>query len=94
VTITVDATRVVRSISPLIYGGTVPPLDSPAAQAFALYTHYDDRGDVFGDQSIATAVDASPDYVTAYGSIDSSTGDVVLVAINKRSDAPFRPPFT
>jgi hypothetical protein len=66
---------------------TFPPLGSPAAQAFALYTHYNDRGDAFGDEAIPAILDASPNYVTAYASIDSSTGDVVLIAINKRFDA-------
>jgi hypothetical protein len=66
---------------------TYPPTDSPAAQAFAAYTRYNDRGDSFGDQALAAAVDSSPDYVTAYASLDSSRGDVVLVVINKRSDA-------
>jgi hypothetical protein len=66
---------------------TYPPVDSPAAQAFTMYTHYDDQGDAFGDKSVATNVDASPDYVTAYGSVDSNTGAIVLIALNKRSDA-------
>jgi hypothetical protein len=66
---------------------TFPPTDSPAAQAFAMYTHYNDRGDAFGDQVLAASVDTSPDYVTAYASLDSSSGGVVIVAINKRTDA-------
>ncbi|MBV9543612.1 MAG: endoglucanase, partial [Chloroflexi bacterium] len=59
---------------------TAPPPGSPAALAFALYKH-------FGDQAIAATLEASPDYITAYASCDSATGDVLLVAINKRWDA-------
>ena len=66
---------------------TFPPLDSPAAQAFQLYTHYNAQGDAFGDRALAASVDASPDYVTTYASLDSSSNDIVVVAINKRFDA-------
>jgi hypothetical protein len=66
---------------------TFPPPDSPAGQAFVMYTHYNSRGDAFGDLGIVDKVDASPDYVTSYASLDSATGDVVIVAINKRADA-------
>jgi len=41
-----------------------------------------------GDQAIPATVDTSPDYVTTYASIDSATGDAVVVALNKRFDAP------
>jgi hypothetical protein len=66
---------------------TFPPVDSPAAQAFQLFTRYNSRGDGFGDQAIAANVDTAPDYVTTYASVDSTTNDVVVVAINKRDDA-------
>jgi hypothetical protein len=66
---------------------TFPPTDSPAAQAFQLYTRYNAQGDAFGDQAVSATVDASADYVTSYASVDSSSGDVVVVAINKRFDA-------
>jgi hypothetical protein len=66
---------------------TFPPVDSPAGQAFQLYTRYNARGDAFGDQAVNTSVDASADYVTCYASLDSSTNDIVIVAINKRDDA-------
>ena len=67
-----------------------PPPDSPAGQAFAMYTHYDASGDSFGDRAVAATVDASPDYVTSYASLDSQSGDVVIIAINKRDDAASR----
>src|SRR5579864_4524671 len=66
---------------------TFPPLDSPTAQAFAMYTHYNDAGDAFGDQALVADVDASPDYVTAYASIDSSSNAIVVIVLNKRYDA-------
>ncbi len=66
---------------------TFPTVDSAAAQAFQLYTHYNGNGDAFGDQAVAATTDAAPDYVTTYASVDSTSGDVVLVAINKRLDA-------
>ncbi len=62
---------------------TFPPLDSPAASAFAMYTRYNDRGDSFGDRAVSTEVEASPDYVTAYSSVDSTSGDVMVMLINK-----------
>jgi hypothetical protein len=65
---------------------TFPPRDSPAAQAFQVFTRYSANGDAFGDQAITAKVDTSPDYVTAYASIDSSTNAIVVVAINKRAD--------
>jgi hypothetical protein len=66
---------------------TYPALDSPAAQAFQLYTRYNAQGDAFGDHALAASVDASPDYVSSYASVDSTTGDVVIVVVNKRYDA-------
>jgi hypothetical protein len=64
---------------------TTPPRRSPGALAFALYTNYDGRGGAFGDLALSTSSDA-PDDVAAYGSIDIRTGDLVIVAINKRPD--------
>jgi hypothetical protein len=61
---------------------TAPAIGSPAAQAFALLAQH------FGDQSLSADLDASPDYVTAYASLDSKTGDMLVVILNKRPDAP------
>jgi hypothetical protein len=66
---------------------TFPAPETPAGQAFTMYTHFDEQGDSFGDRSISDSVDASPDYVTSYASVDSASGDVVVIAINKRDDA-------
>ncbi len=65
---------------------TFPPPGSPGAQAFAMYTNYDAQGHGFGDQVLAATSDHEAD-VSAYGSIDSRTGDLFIMAINKRTDA-------
>ena len=62
-----------------------PPPGSPGAHAFAVYTNYDGQGHGFGDQAL-TATSDHPDDVTSYASVDSTTGDLVIVSINKRSD--------
>jgi hypothetical protein len=64
----------------------LPATDTPAAQAFQLYTRYNAQGDAFGDQAIDAKIDASADFVTTYASIDSTTNDIVIIALNKRSD--------
>jgi hypothetical protein len=61
---------------------TVPPPGSPGEYAFKLYTSQ------FGDQSLA-ASSSAPNDVTVYASRDSGTGELVLVALNKReADIP------
>lgn len=59
-----------------------PPRDSPAFYAFKLYTNYDDAGSRFGDTSIATTT-SNADLVTAYAALDSSSGNLTLMLINK-----------
>jgi hypothetical protein len=66
---------------------TFPPPTSPAGRAFAMYTRYDTRGDAFGDRAVTATTDASPDDVTSYASLNSTNGDRVIIAINKRADA-------
>ena len=65
---------------------TFPPPGSPGAWAFRMYTNYDGQGSSFGDQILAATTDAPQD-VAVYASRDSASGDVLIVAINKRSDA-------
>jgi glycosyl hydrolase family 44 len=67
---------------------TFPSPETPAGLAFSMYTHFDTEGDAFGDEAVGDSLDASADYVTSYASVDSATGDVVVIAINKRDDAP------
>jgi hypothetical protein len=64
---------------------TSPPPDSPGAHAFRMYTNYDGLGDAFGDTALADTSSA-PDYVSSYASVDSATGDVLVIAINKAID--------
>lgn len=66
---------------------TSPPLGSPAAEGFKMYTNYDRRGHGFGDSAVAAEINASPDDVAVYASVDSGSGDTVIVVINKRSQA-------
>ncbi len=64
---------------------TTPPRGSPGALAFRMYTNYDGRGSTFGDQAVPVRTDA-PDEVGMYASLDSGSGDLVIIAINKRPD--------
>jgi hypothetical protein len=71
---------------------TVPPPGSPGALAFALYTNYDGQGRAFGDVALPARSDA-PDDVSAYASRDSASGDLLVMAINKRPDAALSTTF-
>ena len=71
----------------LYYASFYPALDpsSPSYYAFKLYSNYDDEGGRFGD--IAIEVESSfPDLVSAYASIDSATGDLHIILINKTNE--------
>ena len=64
----------------------VPPPGSAGAFAFAMYTNYDGLSHGFGDQALSAASD-HPDDVAVYGSRDSATGDVIILAVNQRPDS-------
>jgi hypothetical protein len=64
---------------------TYPPRGSPGALAFAIYTNYDRRGGAFGDLVLPITTQLPVD-VGAYASLDSSSGDLIVIAINKRAD--------
>jgi hypothetical protein len=66
---------------------TAPPKGSPGALAFSMYTNYDGQGSGFGDTVLKATSDAPVDDIAVYASKDSSTGSMVLMLINKRSDA-------
>jgi hypothetical protein len=66
---------------------TYPPVGSPGAQAFRVFTNYDGAGGGFGDQSLPVTTSVDPDDVSVFASLDTLTDDVVLVAINKRPEA-------
>jgi hypothetical protein len=65
---------------------TSPPAGSPGSYAFSMYTNYDGQGHGFGDNAVA-ATSSSPDDVSSYGSVDSATGALLVMMINKRADA-------
>ena len=70
----------------------LPAPGSPGALAFALYRNYDGRGSGFGDLALPAGSDA-PDDVATYASLDSASGDLLVVAINKRPDAALETTF-
>lgn len=61
---------------------TYPPLNSPGFYAFKMYTNYDGEGAHFGDVSIAVDTD-NYDKVSSYASLDSETGKLKIMLINK-----------
>ena len=65
---------------------TSPPVGSPGACAFELYTNYDGQGHGFGDAALVASSD-HPDDVAVFASRDSSSGALLIIAINRRSDA-------
>lgn len=68
----------------LYYATYYPEIEqnSPAFYAFQMYTNYDGFGGKFGDLALATEVD-QPDLISTYASIDSQTGDLHIILINK-----------
>ena len=60
---------------------TVDP-DTPAYNAFKIYTNYDDNDGHFGDLSVQCTV-PNPDEVSAFASIDSETSELKLIVLNK-----------
>ena len=62
-----------------------PDQYSPGYFAFQMYTNYDDRGSRFGDTSVR-AISGNVDTVGAYAALDSGTGDLHLMLINKLPD--------
>jgi hypothetical protein len=64
-----------------------PPLGSPAFYAFKMYTNFDDDGGRFGGTSVqARAQDHN--IVSAFAAVDSGSGDLHLMLINKQPDEP------
>ena len=60
---------------------THPPVDSAGYYAFKLFTNYDDNGGKFGDLSVSAESDH--DLVSSYASVDSKTGALHLILVNK-----------
>lgn len=64
---------------------THPELHTPGFYAFKLFRNYDDNGGTFGDMSVM-AESADHNRISSYASIDSSTGDLHVVLVNKQPD--------
>jgi hypothetical protein len=62
-----------------------PPAGSPGYRAFQMYTNYDGHGGRFGDTSIYTASD-DVNVVGSYAALDSATGNLHLLLINKEPE--------
>ncbi len=60
----------------------VPPLNSPGYNAFKLYTNFDGQGSRFGDTSVL-ALAEDGDKVSSYAAIDSKTGNLHVMLVNK-----------
>lgn len=60
-----------------------PELNSPGFYAFKMYTNYDDQGIRFGDTSVL-AQSEDVDSVASYAALDSKTGNLNLMLINKK----------
>lgn len=59
-----------------------PAPGTPGASAFKFYGNYDGCGHRFGDQLLTTQ-STDEQTLAAYGSRDSSTGDVLIMTVNK-----------
>lgn len=64
-----------------------PFLDTAGFYAFQLYTNYDGEGGSFGDTSVWSDT-TDYDTLSSYASLDSETGDLHLMLVNKYLDAP------
>ncbi|MEM9773081.1 MAG: glycoside hydrolase family 44 protein [Chloroflexota bacterium] len=68
----------------LYYATYYPAIErnTPAFYAFQMYTNYDGFGGKFGDLALDVSVD-QPDLISVYPSIDSETGNLHIILINK-----------
>jgi hypothetical protein len=64
---------------------TAPAKDSPGCLAFKIYRNADGHGTGFGDR-LAKAVSSSPNEVSCFASVDTKSGQPVLMVINKTPD--------
>ena len=70
-----------------------PPKNSPGYLAFKLYRNVDGRGSGFGDIA-CTAASANQDRLSCYAAMDSRTGELTLILINKMPKATITAPLT
>jgi hypothetical protein len=66
---------------------TAPKDGSPGAVAFQAYRNYDGEGGQFGSTALAAAT-TDDDRLSCYGSLDSASGVVTAVVLNKDASAP------
>jgi hypothetical protein len=64
---------------------TYPELYTPGFYAFMLFRNYDGNGGAFGDMSVY-AESADANRISSYASLDSTTGNLHVVLINKQPD--------
>lgn len=64
-----------------------PELDDPLAYAFRMYRNYDGQGGKFGDTAV-WSVSENQELVSVYSALDSETGNLHIILINKHSDLP------
>ncbi|HEY7349030.1 MAG TPA: glycoside hydrolase family 44 protein [Ktedonobacterales bacterium] len=67
-----------------------PAKDSPAYFAWRLFTNYDGRGSAFGATSVQ-ALSSDANLVSCYASLDSATGDLLGIVLNKSAVADLTP---
>lgn len=71
---------------------TFPAAGTPGASAFELYGNYDDCGRHFGDQLVTTR-SSDEQSLSAYGSRDSHTGNLLVMTVNKLPDTAIQASF-
>jgi hypothetical protein len=67
-----------------------PAQNSPAYFAWKLFTNYDGQGSAFGATSVL-AQSSNTDLISCYASLDSTTGDLLAIVLNKSTIADLTP---
>lgn len=62
-----------------------PPLESPGARAFSLYTNYDGQGSRFEGTALPVRL-TTPEAIGAYAALDEVTGTMRLMLVNRQPD--------
>jgi hypothetical protein len=65
-----------------------PTIGSPGFNAFKLYTNYDEKGSRFGDISVWSDT-TDHNQITSHAALDSLTGNLTLILINKNPQKTF-----
>jgi hypothetical protein len=65
-----------------------PAIDSPGFNAFKLFTNYDGKGSRFGDVSVWSDT-SDHNQITSHAALDSLTGNLTLLLINKNPQKTF-----